>query len=57
LGGHYCPYNPNLVANDFHLFGPMKKHLDSKKLAIDADVKEGVTRLQTFNTSFLYNNI
>jgi hypothetical protein len=45
------------VDSDFHLFGPLKKHLDSKQFAVDADVKEGVTWLQTFNTSFFYNNI
>jgi hypothetical protein len=54
---NYSPYNPNLLASDFLLFGPLKKHLESKQFAIDADVKEGVTWLETFNTSFFYNKI
>lgn len=54
---NYSPYNPNLLASDFLLFGPLKKHLDSEQFAIDADVKEGVTWLETFNTTFFYNKI
>jgi len=54
---NYSPYNPNLLASDFFLFGPLKKHLDSKQFAIDADGKEGVTRLETFNTRLFYNKI
>jgi hypothetical protein len=51
---NYSPYNPNLLPSDFLLFGPLKKHLDSKQFATDADVKEGVTWLETFNTSLFY---
>jgi len=54
---NYIPYNPNLLVSDFLLFGPLKNHLDSKQFEIDADVKEGVTWLETFNNSFFYNKI
>jgi len=39
---------------DFYLFGPRKKHLAGKKFAADADVKQAVTWLQTFNTYLFY---
>jgi len=37
---------------DFCLFEPRKKHLASKKFATDADVKQAVTWLQTFDKDF-----
>ena len=39
---------------DFCLFGPCKKHPAGKKFATDADVKQAVTWLQTFDTDFFY---
>jgi len=51
---NYSPYNPNLLASDFLLFGPLKKQVDSKQFAIDDYVKEGVTWLETFNINFFY---
>jgi hypothetical protein len=31
------------VPSDFHLFGPLKKHLAGKRFAKDADMKQAVT--------------
>ena len=39
---------------DSYLFGPRKKHPGGKKFATDADVKQAVTSLQTFDTDFFY---
>jgi hypothetical protein len=39
---------------DFCLSGPRKKHPAGKKFATDADVKQAVTWLQTFDTDFFY---
>jgi hypothetical protein len=44
---------PDLAPSDFRLFVPLKKHLDGKQFAADADVKQAFTsRLQIFDTDF-----
>jgi len=43
---------------DFHLFGPLQKHLAGKRFAIDVDVKQAATYYkQTLETDFLYTGI
>jgi len=39
----YSYHPPNFASTDFHLFGPLKKHLVSKILETDADVKQLAT--------------
>ena len=36
------PYSPDLAPSDFHLFGPMKEHLQDQKFADDKEVMEAV---------------
>jgi len=36
------PYSPDLAPSDFHLFGPMKEHMQGHKFADDNEVKEAV---------------
>jgi hypothetical protein len=39
---------------DFHLFGPLQKHLAGKRFARDVDVKQAATYyIQTLETDFL----
>jgi len=38
------PYSPDLAPLDFHLFGPMKEHLQGQKCADDNEVMEAVQR-------------
>jgi histone-lysine N-methyltransferase SETMAR len=38
------PYSPDLAPSDFHLFGPMKEHLQGQKFADDNEVMEAVQR-------------
>ena len=33
------PYSPDLAPSDFHLFGPMKKHLGGRRFASDEEVE------------------
>lgn len=35
-------YNPDLAPSDFHLFGPLKTHLGSKRFVDDEDVEREV---------------
>ena len=35
--------NPDLAPSVFHIFGSLKKHVDGKRFAVDADVKQDVT--------------
>jgi hypothetical protein len=35
--------SPRLMSSDFHLCGPLKKHLAGKRFVIDADMKQAVT--------------
>jgi hypothetical protein len=46
-----------VLHGDFHLFGPIKKHLADKWLAADADMKLAVTWLQTLDSNFIYAGI
>jgi histone-lysine N-methyltransferase SETMAR len=32
---NHPPYSPDLAPSDFHLFGPLKEHLQIQKLADD----------------------
>lgn len=51
------PYNPNLIASDFCLFGWLKKHVAVKIFATVA-VKQAVTSwLQNSATDFFYTLI
>jgi hypothetical protein len=46
------------MPNDFHLFGPLNKHMVDMIFARDADMKQVVTpRLQTPDTDFFYAGI
>jgi hypothetical protein len=47
------PYSPDLAPSDFHLFGPMKEHLQGQKYADDNEVMEAVQSwLKTTSKSF-----
>jgi hypothetical protein len=47
--------NPDLALSDFHLFGPLKKHLGERRFATDDEVKQAVMSwLQALDTDFLY---
>jgi len=39
----HSPYSSDLAPSDFHLFGPLKKHLDGKQFASDTNVKKVVS--------------
>ena len=48
------PYGPDLAPSDFHLFGPMKEHLQGQKFADDNEVMEAVqSSLKAIPKSFL----
>jgi hypothetical protein len=52
------PYCPDLAPSDLYLFRPIKKHLDGKGFATDADVQQAVSsRLLTLDTDFFYAGI
>jgi hypothetical protein len=52
------PYNPDLVPSDFHLFGPLKKHLSGRRFATDGEVWQAVMSwLQVLDTDFFYAGI
>jgi hypothetical protein len=36
------PYSPDLAPSDFHLFGPLKKHLGGRQSATDGEVQQAV---------------
>jgi hypothetical protein len=49
---------PDLAPSDFRLFVPLRKHLDGKLFAADADVKQAfISRLQTLDTDFFDSRI
>ncbi|GBL66719.1 hypothetical protein AVEN_138150-1 [Araneus ventricosus] len=33
------PYSPDLAPSDFHLFGPLKRHIGGKHFADDEDIQ------------------
>ena len=41
-GLKHPPYSPDLAPSDFHLFGPMKKHLGCQTFADDEEVMAAV---------------
>jgi histone-lysine N-methyltransferase SETMAR len=52
------PYNPDLALSDFHLFGPLKKHLGGRRFATDGEVQQAVMSwLQALDTDFFYAGI
>lgn len=36
------PYSPDLAPSDYHLFGPLKKHLEGQHFRTDAEVQQAV---------------
>jgi hypothetical protein len=52
------PYSLDLAPSDFHLFGPLKKHLGGRRFATDGKVQQTVMSwLQALDTDFLYAGI
>jgi histone-lysine N-methyltransferase SETMAR len=52
------PYSPDLAPSDFHLFGPLKKHLGGRRFATDGEVQQAVMSwLQALDTDFFYAGI
>jgi transposase len=52
------PYSPDLAPSDFHLFGPLKKHLGGRRFTTDSEVQQAVMSwLQDFDTYFFYAGI
>jgi hypothetical protein len=52
------PYSHNVMLRDFHLFGPLKKHLDSNGFAANIYMKQAVTSwLQTLDPDFFHAGI
>jgi histone-lysine N-methyltransferase SETMAR len=52
------PYSPDLARSDFHLFGPLKKHLGGRRFATDGEVQQAVRSwLQALDTDFFYAGI
>jgi hypothetical protein len=55
---NHPPYSPDLAPSDFHLFGPLKKHLGGKRFATDGEVQQAVMSwLQAIDTDFFYAGI
>jgi hypothetical protein len=52
------PYRHNLMSSNFHIFGPLKKHLAGKQSATDTNMKQAVTSwLQTLDNDLCYAGI
>jgi histone-lysine N-methyltransferase SETMAR len=52
------PYSPDLPQSDFHLFGPLKKHLVGRRFATDGEVQQAARSwLQALDTDFFYAGI
>lgn len=52
------PNSPYLTHSDFHLFGPLEKHLTGQRFAIDADVKQSFTSwFQGLDADFFYADL
>jgi histone-lysine N-methyltransferase SETMAR len=49
----HLPYSPDLAPSDFHLFGPLKKHLSGRRFATDGEV-QSMSCLQAVDTDFFY---
>ncbi|KAJ4449266.1 hypothetical protein ANN_00664 [Periplaneta americana] len=49
------PYSPDLESCDFHIFGPLKKHLGSMRFNIDKAVEHiFISWFQGLDADFLY---
>jgi histone-lysine N-methyltransferase SETMAR len=47
------PYSRDLALSDFHLFGPLKKHLGGRRFATDGKVQQAImSGLQVLDTDF-----
>jgi histone-lysine N-methyltransferase SETMAR len=52
------PYSPDLAPSDFHLFGPLKKHLGGRRVATDGEFQQAVMSwLQALDTGFFCDGI
>jgi hypothetical protein len=52
------PYSPDLALSDFHLSGPLKKHLGVRQFATDGEVQQTVMSwFQALDTDFFYAGI
>jgi hypothetical protein len=52
------PDSPYLTHSDFHLVGPLEKHLTGKRFAIDSEVKRAVISwLHALNEDFFYADL
>jgi histone-lysine N-methyltransferase SETMAR len=51
------PYSPEIAPSNFHLFGPLKKHLGGRPFATDCEVQQAMSWLQTLDTDFFYAEI
>jgi hypothetical protein len=50
----YPPYSPDLAPSDFHLFGPLNKHLGGKGFADDEEVQTEVWKRITQKSKDFY---
>jgi hypothetical protein len=49
----HSPYSPDLAPSNFHLFGPLKKHLGRRRFATKGEVQQAVMSwLQALDTNF-----
>ncbi|GBM03380.1 hypothetical protein AVEN_256920-1 [Araneus ventricosus] len=54
-GDQACPPQPGLEPSDFHLFGPLKKHVAGRHFRTDAEVQEPVIKwLRDLDPDFFY---
>jgi hypothetical protein len=54
----HAPYSPDLAPSDFHLFGPLKKHLGGRRFATDGEVQQAVMSwLQALDAELFYAEI
>jgi histone-lysine N-methyltransferase SETMAR len=52
------PYSPDLELSDFHLFGPLEKHLSGRRFTTNGEVQKAVMSwLQVLDTDFFYAGI
>jgi len=51
------PYSPDLAPLDFHLFGPIKEHLQGQKFADDEVMEAVQSRLKATSKSFFLEGI
>jgi histone-lysine N-methyltransferase SETMAR len=52
------PYSPDLAQHDFHLSGPLKRHLGGRRFTTYGEVQQAVMSwLQALDTDFFYAGI